>query len=46
MGSLLNDETVSQLCRQAVAQARAGADLIPPVDIDDGRSGAESAKRS
>jgi len=39
-GIVLNDETVSQLCRQAVAQARAGADLIGPSDMMDGRVGA------
>jgi porphobilinogen synthase len=37
-GVVLNDETVSLLCRQAVAQARAGADLIS--DMMDGRVGA------
>jgi porphobilinogen synthase len=37
---VLNDETVAQLCRQAVAQARAGADLIGPSDMMDGRVGA------
>jgi porphobilinogen synthase len=39
-GVVLNDETVAQLCRQAVAQARAGADLIGPSDMMDGRVGA------
>lgn len=39
-GVVLNDETVGQLCRQAVAQARAGADLIGPSDMMDGRVGA------
>jgi porphobilinogen synthase len=39
-GVVLNDETISQLCRQAVAQARAGADLIGPSDMMDGRVGA------
>jgi porphobilinogen synthase len=39
-GVVLNDETVSILCRQAVAQARAGADLIGPSDMMDGRVGA------
>ena len=37
---VLNDETVSILCQQAVAQARAGADLIGPSDMMDGRVGA------
>ena len=39
-GVVLNDETVSLLCRHAVAQARAGADLIGPSDMMDGRVGA------
>jgi porphobilinogen synthase len=39
-GVVLNDETVAMLCRQAVAQARAGADLIGPSDMMDGRVGA------
>ena len=39
-GEVLNDETVEILCRQAVAQARAGADLIGPSDMMDGRVGA------
>jgi porphobilinogen synthase len=36
----LNDETVEILCRQAIAQAQAGADLIGPSDMMDGRVGA------
>ena len=36
-GVVLNDETVTILCKQAVAQARAGADLIGPSDMMDGR---------
>jgi porphobilinogen synthase len=39
-GVVLNDETVAMLCRQAVTQARAGADLIGPSDMMDGRVGA------
>ena len=39
-GVVLNDETVAILCQQAVAQARAGADLIGPSDMMDGRVGA------
>ena len=39
-GVVLNDETVGILCKQAVAQARAGADLIGPSDMMDGRVGA------
>ncbi len=38
-GVVLNDDTVAILCRQAVAQARAGADLIGPSDMMDGRVG-------
>jgi len=38
-GVVLNDETVAILCQQAVAQARAGADLIGPSDMMDGRVG-------
>ncbi|KAH9320562.1 hypothetical protein KI387_015201, partial [Taxus chinensis] len=36
-GVIMNDETVYQLCRQAVAQARAGADVVSPSDMMDGR---------
>jgi len=39
-GRILNDETVEVLCRQAVCQARAGADIIAPSDMMDGRVGA------
>lgn len=39
-GVIMNDETVHQLCRQAVAQARAGADVVSPSDMMDGRVGA------
>ncbi len=39
-GRILNDETVDVLCRQALAQARAGADVIAPSDMMDGRIGA------
>lgn len=34
---ILNDETVEILCKQAVCQARAGADIISPSDMMDGR---------
>lgn len=34
---ILNDETVRILCRQAVNQAHAGADVISPSDMMDGR---------
>jgi porphobilinogen synthase len=39
-GRILNDETVEVLCKQAVCQARAGADVISPSDMMDGRVGA------
>ncbi len=39
-GVILNDETIENLCRQAVVQAKAGADLIGPSDMMDGRVGA------
>ncbi len=39
-GIVLNDETIEQLCRQAIVQAQAGADLIGPSDMMDGRVGA------
>ena len=34
-GVVLNDETIELLCKQAVMQARAGADLIGPSDMMD-----------
>src|SRR6202000_1776131 len=37
---ILNDETVAVLVRQALNQARAGADVIAPSDMMDGRVGA------
>ena len=39
-GRILNDETINQLCKQAVSQARAGADVVAPSDMMDGRVGA------
>ena len=39
-GRILNDETVEVLCKQAVSQARAGADVVAPSDMMDGRIGA------
>ncbi|KAL9449790.1 hypothetical protein AB3S75_011672 [Citrus x aurantiifolia] len=39
-GVIMNDETVHQLCKQAVSQARAGADVVSPSDMMDGRVGA------
>ena len=38
--TILNDETVAALTRQALNQARAGADVIAPSDMMDGRVGA------
>lgn len=38
--SILNDETVEVLCRQALCHARAGADIVAPSDMMDGRVGA------
>lgn len=38
--TIVNDETVDQLCRQALVQAEAGADVIAPSDMMDGRIGA------
>jgi porphobilinogen synthase len=37
---ILNDESVEILVRQALAQARAGCDIIAPSDMMDGRIGA------
>lgn len=34
---ILNDETVTILCQQALSHARAGADIISPSDMMDGR---------
>jgi porphobilinogen synthase len=39
-GVIVNDETVAVLCKQAVCQARAGADIVAPSDMMDGRVGA------
>ncbi len=36
-GQVLNDETLEVLARTAVSQARAGADIIAPSDMMDGR---------
>jgi porphobilinogen synthase len=35
--SILNDETVAVLCQQALCHARAGADIVAPSDMMDGR---------
>ncbi len=39
-GVVLNDETIANLCKQALVQAQSGADLIGPSDMMDGRVGA------
>jgi porphobilinogen synthase len=39
-GRILNDETVEVLVKQSLCQARAGADIISPSDMMDGRVGA------
>lgn len=36
-GKILNDETLVQLCKMAVAQAEAGFDILGPSDMMDGR---------
>lgn len=36
-GVILNDETVQVLCRQSLMQAHAGADIVAPSDMMDGR---------
>ena len=38
-GRILNDETVEVLCRQALAEAEAGVDIVAPSDMMDGRVG-------
>ena len=38
-GYVLNDETTEVLCRQAVSHAEAGADIVGPSDMMDGRIG-------
>jgi len=39
-GYVVNDETVEALVRQALSHARAGADIVAPSDMMDGRIGA------
>lgn len=39
-GRVLNDETIAQLCKQALVLAKAGADVVAPSDMMDGRVGA------
>lgn len=38
-GYVLNDETIEALCKQAVALAGAGSDVVAPSDMMDGRVG-------
>jgi porphobilinogen synthase len=38
-GRILNDESLERLVEQALAQARAGADIVAPSDMMDGRVG-------
>src|SRR5262249_28743335 len=38
-GRILNDETIEVLCRQALAEADAGVDIVAPSDMMDGRVG-------
>merc|ERR1719231_81275 len=37
---IMNDETIEQLCKQSLMQARAGCDVVAPSDMMDGRVGA------
>ncbi len=39
-GRILNDDTIEVLCKQALAHATAGADVVAPSDMMDGRVGA------
>jgi porphobilinogen synthase len=39
-GDVANDETIAVLVRQALAEAEAGADIVAPSDMMDGRVGA------
>ncbi|HZD52275.1 MAG TPA: porphobilinogen synthase [Woeseiaceae bacterium] len=39
-GNVMNDATVAMLVRQALSQAAAGADMVAPSDMMDGRIGA------
>ena len=38
-GFILNDETIKMLVKQMLAQAQAGADIVAPSDMMDGRIG-------
>ena len=42
-GRILNDETVEVLCRQSLCHAKAGADIVSPSDMMDGRVSAMRA---
>ena len=37
-GSVLNDETVEVLVKQAIAHARSGSNIVAPSDMMDGRA--------
>jgi porphobilinogen synthase len=39
-GYVMNDETINVLCQQALVHAQAGADVVAPSDMMDGRVGA------
>ncbi len=39
-GRILNDPTVEMLCKMAIVSAQAGADIVAPSDMMDGRVGA------
>jgi porphobilinogen synthase len=39
-GMMLNDPTIERLVAQAIVEARAGADIVAPSDMTDGRVGA------
>ncbi|MEY4719018.1 MAG: hypothetical protein RL563_1636 [Pseudomonadota bacterium] len=39
-GYVINDATIQVLCKQALTQAEAGADIVAPSDMMDGRIGA------
>ncbi|MEM7015502.1 MAG: porphobilinogen synthase, partial [Verrucomicrobiota bacterium] len=39
-GEILNDESIEVLCKQALSHAEAGADIVAPSDMMDGRVGA------
>ena len=39
-GEIVNDPTLAVLCRQALAEAEAGVDIVAPSDMMDGRVGA------